>query len=535
MNYTYKIARQIMIEQKYQAIKNFGYFIKKQKKIRSLQRMILTNYWVGSVSFAFISIILVLARLTGGYSLIAMANIGLVIFVYGFLVSLYNSLFLFQGISRNNLLEPIWQLPAERNRNIYLVCFLIFYGSSVAFMTGPDLIIFYILSGNYASLFFGLVWTLIVILSGFCLGTLISMISLLQQRRRGRLEAAISRGVKFGGIALSLLLFEVVIYIPETVPTFIPELSGVWRYAVFMLNIPYSVFLAGGNAASLAENILFSAIFFLAFFYLSVRLGQKSMSLIERYPERIPLNYSTQRRKTSSPGLAMLTKDLRLIFRDPQNVSLVVIPVIITLPLILSLFNPVAARTVTPEGIFVLLLSLAAFSASFYTIMALNSESTGFSVIRMLPITRYGFVTWKSISILMIFMFIVVPSVAIAVLITGFSPLYIPLISAALIGGFVAASAFNGHRLVGKIGRETDNINMESFGGNLGLLKVFATTLLLLLLPVVAIDLLQTYSIIAFSGYYEPISLYALAYLGMILIPYYLRREENESAAASAF
>ncbi len=513
-----------MIEQKYQAIKNFGYFLKKQKKVRSLQHMILTNYWVGSISFAFISIVLVLARLMDGYSLLAMANIGLVIFIYGFLVSLYNSLFLFQGISRNNLLEPIWQLPSEKNRNIYLVCFMIFYGSSVAFMTGPDLVIFYLLSGNSASLLFGFAWTAIVILAGFCLGTILSMISLIQQRRRGRLEAALSRGVKFGGIALSLLLFEVVIYVPETIPTFIPGLSGIWRYAVFLLNIPYSVFLAGGSFASVAEDVVFTALFLLGFMYVSLKLGQKSMTLLEKYPEKRQNSYSGQKSRTTSTGIAMLSKDLKLIFRDPQNVSLIVIPVIVTLPLILSLFNPVAAKTATPEGIFVLLLSLAAFSSSFYSIMVLNSESTGFSVIKMLPVTKSDFVAWKSISILVIFVFIVVPSVSIAVLVTGFSIVYIPIISVALIGGFLEASWFNGWRLVGKMGRETDNINMESFGGNLGLLKVFAVTLVLLLAPVLVLDLLQSYSILSLNGYEEPILLFALIYFALLVIPLYVKR-----------
>jgi len=514
MNNLYEISRRIMIEQKYNAVKNFSSFIKRQKKSRSVQRMIMLNYWVGSIAFLSISIILIYSRLLSGYSEIKFANIGFVIFVYGFLISVYNSMLLIQSVKSNYLLQPLKALPMKGNNMILFFCYLIFYGSSIAFLTVPSLIVYFLFTGNYYSLLFGSVWTLIMIFSGFVFGSLFAVISYKAIGKSARKSLkTIGAALKYAAIIGSLIVFEIVIYVPESISNFIPTLSGMARYYTFILNIPYSVFLVTPVYADLLIDLMFSIIYLSLFLLLGILLSRIAFERINNIEED-PKNKSIGKPpKTEKFNKSLVRKDLMLIVREPQNINLIMTPVIITLPIILSLYG--GSGHVSALGVYYLLLTLVAFASSFYTIMGMVSENRGFPGYRILPVTDSEIARSKVFSNLIIFLFILVPVSVVSVVITSSPFIYLLILPLVLIFSFIDTSLWNASRLLKRIPSDSEVINMESFGGNLGFMKLFVFTLVFLLIPVFFLELISHIFSISLSQPLLPLMFYLLVYLAL--------------------
>lgn len=512
MNNLYEISKRIMIEQKYNAVKNFSSFIKRQKKSKSVQKMIMLNYWVGSVAFLSISIILVYSRILMGYSEIKFANIGFVIFVYGFLISVYNSMLLIQSVKSNYLLHPLKALPMKGSNMVLFYCYLIFYGSSIAFLTVPSMIIYYLFSGNSYSFLFGAIWTLIMIFSGFSFGSIFAIISYKSfGNSTPKGLKSVGTVLKYAAIIVSLIVFEIVIYVPESVSSFIPGLSGMARYYTFILNIPYSVFLVTPSTSDLFGDFLFSALYLIVFLILAIVLSRLAFARINNIEEDPRTRTAGRPSKPAGFSKSLVRKDLMLVIREPQNINLIMTPVIITLPIILSLYG--GSGHVSPLGIYYLLLTLVAFASSFYTIMGLVSENRGFPGYRILPVTDSDMAMAKVFSNLIIFLFILIPVSVVSIMITSSSFIYLIILPLVLIFSFVDTSLWNALRLLKKIPSDSEMINMESFGGNLGFMKLFVFTLVFLLIPVFLLELISLIFSISLSQPLFPLMFYLALYL----------------------
>ena len=517
MSDLYEVSKRIMIEQKYNAVKNFSSFIKRQKKSKSVQRMIMLNYWVGSIAFLFISIILIYSRLLSGYSEIKFANIGFVIFVYGFLISVYNSMLLIQSVKSNSLLQPLKVLPMKGNSMILFFCYLIFYGSSIAFLTVPSIIVYYLFTGNYYSLLFGTIWTFIMIFSGFAFGSIFAVLSYKafgSDVRKGLRN--IGTALKYTAIMGSLIVFEIVIYIPESISNFIPALSGMTRYYTFILNIPYSVFLIRPIFADILDDLIFSAIYLSLFLLLDVILSRIAFTRINNIEEDPKNRTAGKPSKPAGFRKSLVRKDLILVVREPQNINLIMTPVIITLPIILSLYG--GSSRVSALGIYYLLLTLVAFASSFYTIMGLVSENKGFPGYRILPVANSDIALSKVLSNLIVFLFILIPVSVISIVITSSSFIYLFILPPLLIFSFVDTSLWNASRLLKKLPSDSEVINMESFGGNLGFMKLFVFTLVFLLIPVFFLELISVIFSISLTQPLFPLIFYLVVYIALFYL-----------------
>lgn len=477
-----------MIEQRYSALKNLTSFQKRLNGAvnsgRYISRFVWFNYIAGAITFSLISAFVILwnGLVVFGGDYLRESSMIFVLFVYALMINVYNALYFLGSVRRGHLVEPLAYSPVARPESILMRCYLKYYASLSFFITMPGTIFLAMRTGSTAVIPLALAWTAGMTLFSWPIGVLISYRSGRPRRKLGFIDPIF----RIFSFAVSLAALEVILFLPQLIPSLLPNLPSPVSLALFPINIAYilqGTFVSSslplmGIAATSLYLVFFIAAVYLTLNYLGrrIRAGGLDQTVGPRkgsyYSEPVPR--------------ALERKDRKILLRDTQVATLIAIPIIVAIPTVFPVFLPPSGVNANPLGIYYLLLSVTAVCAAFYPSILLISESGSFSIWRQLPVFPVAMLRSKLKLALKMFLIVVIPLMAAALLRSGSSiPFYLS-ISAGLVSGFVFLSIVNTRYLYGKIPREAERVNLDTFGGNLGMLLLFSTSIILLVIPIVA-------------------------------------------------
>lgn len=512
----WEMSKRIVIEQRYLALKDSQKFQQRMGSStrqggRYIQRLILTTYGFTSAMMVLFSFFLVTANYGVNNQLEHLQSISFIIYSYIFLFSLY-SVIMFINIIRNyKLFEPLRPLPSNIGHHILPLSWFAYNGSSSLFVVIPLLYEYAVTSGNYASIPLGIIWGFIVMAMGYISGVVI--VSFLSGRnsstKKGKL-GAFSNISRLLGLIIVFVLFEVALQEPGSLPAFPSVFSTLYILAVPLINVSYISFpivqSLGTSLIGTGVTLIYAAVIFVTFLKFNSRIFLR----ISEQDYRSQSAEHERKRKRISSGIYRnsFAKDIRNIFRKPQNATMVLIPIIFVTPTLFQLFFYSSTVSFGTISIYYSLLSVVIVSSSFYSIALIISEGNGISVLQALPLKLRDIVYSKNYVGTVIFTVIVTPISILFLLKESPGVMTLFLLPANLIIAYVYSSLFNLRRLLRKVPRGTTTVNFYSFGGNLAFFSLFAITLAFTAIPTVIATVL-TY-LVVFTPFSHPVSFYLL-------------------------
>lgn len=490
------IARLLMIEQRYQAIKKSPKFTVEdpQSLRRKLGRFLQTSYIANSASFAVFSFLLITPYIFSGGSGERVSNIGFIVYIYALIISIYSSALFFNAISSMNLLEPVASLPFPGKKKAVALSWFLYSGSSFIFVVLPSTAWMSLETGTMFPIIYGSVWAILFSMLGYSIGAVINgfIIGRGKSDRAGFLSSIKSTLRVFVMLAV-FAIFETGIYLPGLIPDFIPGLPYPLNRFVPVFNVPYVVFLGNSSISGIlldaASTLLYLGIFYIMMTASNTYITRKTLETGGAVSALSP----DRKVRFSRDGLVrpMFMKEVRIVARKSQNVILLFIPIVFVFPTILSVLIYGSAGGVQNVGTYFAMISILVICSSFYSLIMVVSEGNGIETLFSLPISGRDIVYSKGMFGIIIFSVIIVP---VTVLIMGgggsFSPFDI-LVPANLILGYSFSSIFNLKRLIGRLPRESSTVNFYSFGGGFFIVFLFITTAAISILPVI-VSLLTT-------------------------------------------
>lgn len=485
------LARMLMIEQRYQAVKrspNFTGGKSHQATRKSLGNFIRVSYIANSTSFAVFSFLLISPYIFSGGGLERVSNIGFLVYIYALIISVYSSVLFFNSISNMNLLGPVSWLPYDGKKKAVILSWFLYSGSCSIFAVLPAVVWISMISKSIPVLAFGVLWGILVIMTGYSAGAAINtFISGRGNRDRAGMLSTIKSTMRVMLILLVFAVFEIGIYLPGLIPNFIPVIPFPLNRFIPLINIPYVVFLGNGTITGILVDSASTAIYLLAvivlMFLSNTAAISKSLEAGKSREMFSPEKFLEYRER--SPTVSLMLKDVRIVARKSQNVILLFIPVVFVFPTILSVIIYGNAGGIGSLGTYFSLISILVICSSFYSLILVVSEGSGIEALYSLPLEIKNIVSSKSIFGLIVFAAIIIP---VSVLIMGWnygiSPFDI-LIPANLILGYSFSSIFNIRRLMIRLPKEASTVNFYSFGGGLFIAYMFATTGGMVLAPVI--------------------------------------------------
>jgi Predicted permease len=143
-NQTLFLSKLIMIEQRYLAMKDTPKF---QRNVNSINkqsyftRNIFMTYIANAVLFTMIFVLLDSGYYEDGNTAL-LASFGLIVFLYLFIIGIYNSIVFLNGIYNNNIMSPLKSIPIKVNVNVPFVSWFLYNSSSYIFVVFPSAIFF---------------------------------------------------------------------------------------------------------------------------------------------------------------------------------------------------------------------------------------------------------------------------------------------------------------------------------------------------------------------------------------------------------
>ncbi len=484
------LARMLMIEQRYQAVKRSPSHAgqgDRNATRKSLAGFLRVSYAANSISFAVFSFLLISPYIFSGSGLESVANIGFIVYVYALIISIYSSTLFFNSISNMNLLGPVSWLPYGGKKRAVMLSWFLYSGSSTIFAVLPAVVWFAWKSGSMLVLFFGSLWGFLIIMMGYTAGASINaFITGRGNHDRAGILSTLKSTMRVLLILIVFAVFEIGIYLPSLIPNFIPAFPFPLNRLIPLANLPYVVFLGNSTIYGILTDATSSALYTLAIVFLmfasnsaavdrSLEIGKsREMFSPERFTEFSGRNLTA----------SMILKDVRIVARKSQNVILLFIPIIFVFPTILSVLIYGAEGGIGNLGTYFSLTSILVICASFYSLILVVSEGTGIEALYSLPVESRDIIYSKAILGLIVFAAIIIP---VSVLIIGWnygpSP-YDVLVPANLILGYSYSSLFNIRRLMLRLPREASTVNFYSFGGGLFIASMFVATAGIVLAPV---------------------------------------------------
>ncbi len=482
-----KLAKQIMVEQRYLSLKGFldyrkGLFRKSPLNGKSLRRYVTVNYAVSVVSFTFISIAIFFFKTLGNYSVASISNITFLAIVYSFFISGYNSLLLFNSIMDNRLLKPLEIAPQSKNTRILLLCFLIYYGSASLSISAPVFILDSIYLGSLSFLPSAIVWSVSMIFLGQIFGFGIGLITSRSRKAAVSFSMTVFTLAKLLVIIAAFSLLELILFEPGSINFSIPDF-GFKSYFLYLLGIPYILFFSGNSLLSAIDGFIVSLVYLAVSVFAAYRITRRAA---RRLVEETVYSSAgvVENKPFSRKGIfrTLLSKDVLFTLRNSYNAMLLVIPALVTVPIIVPYVGGDYAGA-NPLGVMLTLLSLSAICASFFAFMSLLAESEGINVLKTVPVTIKRMINSKFIFGSAVFLPFMIPASFAALYFISSGWIYFLLVPAALFLAFSYSMMINLRRFFLKIPPEATRITPDSFGGNIGLMYTFFTTFILNLLP----------------------------------------------------
>ncbi len=516
-NIMWEMSKRLVTEQRYLALKDSQKFQQRmgssaKQGERYIQRLIITTYLFTSVMMGFFSTFLVNSD-SGVTSMVDhLQSISFILYSYIFLFSLY-SVVMFINIIRNyKLFEPLRVLPTNLGHFILPLSWFVYNGSSSLYVIIPIIIEYTIYTGNLSAIPFGILMAFVVMGMGYLSGVLI--VSFLSSRnasaKRGKL-GAVSNLTRLVGLIGIFVLFEIALQAPNMLPSFPSITSHLYLMFVPLINVSYVAFPSFLNTGLLLISTLSLASYAALFIYLFVKYNRKIFLRISEQDSvsQATLHHSESRVIVKGFYRNSFSKDVRNIFRKPQNATMVLIPIIFVTPTLFQLFFYSSSVSFGTISVYLSLLSIVIVSSAFYSIVLIISEGNGVSVLQALPVRLRDVIYSKNYVGAIIFTIIVTPISILFIVKESPGILAMVLLPANLIVAYVYTSLYNLRRLLRKLPKGSTTVNFYSFGGNLALFTLFGITLVFTAIPTIIATVI-TYAF-TFSPFSHPASFYLSA------------------------
>ena len=516
-NVIWEMSKRLVSEQRYLALKDSPKFQQKMGNSSSkgtsyIERLIMTTYVVTSAMMMLFSYLLVSANIGIPGELQHLQALSFIIYSYIFLFSLYSVIMYVNTVKTYKLLEPLKVLPTNIGHQLLPLSWFLYNGSSSLFIILPPLYQYAFLTGNLFIMPFGIIWAFLIMAMGYISGILvISFLSGRGSRTRKRRLGAFSNIARLSGVILIFVLFEMALRQPSNMPVFPTISQNLLFFFVPLLNVSYIAYplvldpqfilLAGASTAIYSVAIAFTFLRYNRIIFEKVSeqelvstLGNEKVSHLKA----VPGFYRN-----------IFTKDVRNIFRKPQNATMMLIPIIFVAPTLFQIFFYSSGVSFGTISVYYLLLVVVMVSSSFYPLALIVSEGNGISVLQSLPLRMRDIVYSKSHVGTAVFAAIVTP-VSFMFLFRASSDILTQfLLPANLIVSYVYASLFNIRRLLRKLPRGSTTVNFYSFGGNIALITLFMITLVFTVIPTI-IATVVAYLVVA-NPFLHPLSFYLSA------------------------
>ncbi|BAB59163.1 hypothetical protein [Thermoplasma volcanium GSS1] len=475
---TLYLARRLLIEERYLALKNSASFTKRANaasdKSAYVMRYVNLSYAMTSISFMLFSLVLVVPSLLS-HHIFTLSNIVLILYIYVLFINVSNSLLFFVSISINHILDPLRALPLDLPQNVIAVSWFIYTGSSSLFAVMPAVFIASAFYGNAYIALLGFIWSLFTMLLGYTIGSLLFIIfsrRILGKRTRSSIIIRNAGRVIF--LIFVFVIFEIILYNADYVNIIVPNMAFPYSFVIPIINIPKTLFYADSLLKAFMGFSL-SILYLLFIIFSFTKLNSIAFSrLVEpmRSSGRAEVNLE-RAEKIRKPYLSFFYKDIWLSSRKSQNLVLLIMPIFFVFPTVMSelLYSP--EISVNPISLYNVLIAFVVVVSSFYSILFLVIEGNGISFLRSLPVSPKNVIAWKLPAPFLIF-----AAITSAMLITlsikiRMTPIYYFLVFFDTILYFIISLFFNVRRLYSKIPASADTINFYSFGGQLAFMVTF--------------------------------------------------------------
>ncbi len=470
------LNRLIMVEQRYLALKDTPKFqqnINVRNKSSYFMRNIMISYISNALMFTMIFALLNIVYFEeDNYTLIA--SFGLVVFLYLFVIGIYNSITFLNSVYSNNILSPLKSIPVKVNINVPFTSWFIYNGSSYLFAIIPSVVFFFILTHDYQTIFLAVLYAFSVIILSFVISSLLFLYSGKKARKHTSIKNVIKILLLFTFLGLFYSLLEQPQYFLG-LSSAITSLPYFVRLFVFPINIEYIVYLNFNlplifRIIETLLSVAFLGVILLLYLYIrrrvfNILMTPEENSSSERISGKI-LSYGTMR--------GFLLKDFKTAFRKPQNLSYIFLPILFVIPF----FIEVGSDSQFASTIFALFY-LTEFVVSFYSIFLLVIEGKGIEILNSLPVNKDSIAMYKTIFGVIIFSVIVIAYLSITALITGKLEFVYIIDFIDVVTIFFTILYFNVRRLMKKLPSGASNINYYSFG-TYPMLLIFIYSIILL-------------------------------------------------------
>ncbi|AGO61028.1 hypothetical protein [Ferroplasma acidarmanus] len=523
-NQTLFLSKLIMVEQRYLALKDTPKFQRSVNTINKqsyFTRNILMTYIANAILFTMIFVLLDSVYFEEKDTA-ALASFGLIVFLYLFIIGIYNSIVFFNSVYSNNIMAPLKSIPIKVNVNVPFISWFIYNSSSYIFVVFPSAIFFYLLTHDYETIFLAIIYAFLVLMVSFIISSLLFIYS----GKKAKTHTSIKNVIKILVLFLFLGAFYLLIEDPSYfgyVSSAIAALPYYVRIFAFPINLEYIVYLNYTlpliyRIIEILLSLLFLAI--VVFIYFALREKIYNILMTSEENESSEKVYSNI--KGNKMLAAFLKKDAKSTFRKPQNLSYIFLPVLFVIPFFLG----VGIGDGFSSSFFTLLY-LVEFVSSFYAIFLLVVEGKGIEVLNSLPIKKQSIAFYKSIFGLIIFSVIAIAFTVVTIVIShkiGLIDLF-ELIDAITL--FYIILTVNINRLLKKLPPGTSNLNYYSFG-TYPMLFIFILSILLLGISVglaLGLSFLLFYSILYYA--YTDLIVNIIMLLFFIAKPKIFKNNEN--------
>jgi predicted permease len=525
-NQTLFLSKLIMVEQRYLAVKDTPKFqrnVNSQNKQGYFTRNILMTYVANAFLFTMIFVLLNSVYFEEDEPSM-LASFGLIVFIYLFIIGIYNSIVFLNSVYNNNIMSPLKSMPIKVNVNVPFVSWFLYNSSSYIFVVFPSAIFFYLLTHNYETILLTVIYAFFVLMLSF----IISSIIFIYSSKKAKTHTSIKNVVKI----LALFLFLGAFYLLLEEPSYFKYISSAVaslpfyvRIFAFPINLEYIIYFNSElplfyRILEVLLSLLFLAI--VIFIYLGIRY--KIYNILMSSEENASSERISSQLKQSTMLVAFLKKDAKSTFRKPQNLSYIFLPVLFVIPFFIGISS--GLNSGLNQAMFSLLY-LVEFVSSFYSIFLLVVEGKGIEVLNSLPVKKQSIAFYKSIFGLIIFSIIALAFI-IATTIIGHKFLYIYIFDFFdAITLFYVIIMVNINRLLKKLPPGTSNLNYYSFG-TYPLLFIFIISIIILGISVL-IGLAISFFLLHTLNYYAYFDLPVNAIMILFLFtkPKILKNNEN--------
>lgn len=487
----WELSSRIVSEQRYLALKDSTKFQQRasassRQGYRYIRRLIRTSYALTSAMMFLFSYFLVIAN-NGVYNQVAHVQIiAFVIYAYIFIFSLYSVIMFINIIRSYGLFEPLKPLPTSIGHQVLHISWFVYNGSSSLFIVVPLIYEYVSLTHTYFAIPLGIIWAFATMAMGYMCGViLVTYIGGRHREKKGGKLGGLYNIARILGVIIAFIVFEIALQEPGSLPA-LPQISfHPYFMLVPLINISYTAFPVSYLFGSILTEILVTLLYASAIAILFLRFNSIIFGRITSQENLSKPAYDGSSRKAIVHGFYRNTfiKDMRNIFRKPQNATLIIVPIIFVTPTLFQIFFYSSSVSFGTIALYYALMSIVVVSSSFYAIALIISEGNGISVLQSLPLKISEIIYSKNMVGTVIFAAIVTPISILFLMKESPGVLVMFLLPANLIVVYVYTSLFNIRRLVKKLPRGVSTVNFYSFGGGIALTIMFIITMAMAVVP----------------------------------------------------